>query len=126
MFQSQKINSDPKPYRVIESGERIAFGRYWEGDSAGKFTEYAPRPEFDNNPNPILVAFRGDLKTKQPYWSEMGIIKRWQGVNGLSTKTGEYPAYKGIWSLMEAYPEYVDHARKVLTRLVNIFGTEED
>lgn len=125
MFNSQKINNDPEPY-VGWSGKRYdeetrTFASLEDGPVGVE-----PRPEFDNNPNQILVEFRGDLKTKQPYWSEVDIIKRWQGVNGLSTKTGEYPAYKGIWSLMDAYPEYVDHARKVLTRLVNIFGTEED
>lgn len=122
MFNSQKINNDPEPV-VYPDGARTDGVGWLPLPNDG--IEYAPRSEFDNNPNPILVEFRGDLKTKQPYWSEMDIIKRWQGVNGLSTKTGEYPAYKGIWILMEAYPECVDHARKVLTRLVNIFGTED-
>lgn len=104
MFNSQKINSDPVPY-IIDFG--LALGTVRSSEDAGSHwdshdTYYDPRPEYDNNPNPILVEFR---EAEAP-----GKIYRWLDLLDGATE----------WS-----QEYVNHSRKVLTRLVNIFGTED-
>lgn len=124
MFNSQKISKDPKPYKVIESGHRFESGRYWaDSNSAGNFTTYAPRPEYDNNPNPILVAFReycAGADSRSIRWAA--------GVWALEI---EYPhgdeqrgTVAGILDDIAAVPRrksYVEaterHARRVLARL---------
>lgn len=77
MFSSQKINHDPFPCVWIEhtplDKARADTDVYRKGapdprDSSTKVArmyEYAPRPEYDNNPNPILVQYRrSDEKTR--------------------------------------------------------------
>lgn len=100
MFNSRKINNDHEPY-VGWSGKRYneetrTFASLEDGPVG-----VDPRPEYDNNPNPILVEFR---EAEAP-----GKIYRWLDLLDGATE----------WS-----QEHIDHATKVLTRLVNIFGTE--
>lgn len=54
MYASQKRNLDERPWRDSR-------GMHWTLEVApctGEVRTYAPRPEFDNNPNPALLAFR--------------------------------------------------------------------
>lgn len=114
MFNSQRINTDPKPWLGPRGRDGVNYGLGVQ--------RFEPRPEFDNNPNPILEAVRIDLETKQPYWTDMEVIERWVGENGLNARGGGYPTYSSIWTLRQAYPRYVNHARKVLERIVNVYG----
>lgn len=111
MFNSQKINNDPFPY-VSESGSRHA-NPGWMGSEY--FSNRQERPEFDNNPNPLLLDLR---KTIEDSVSSRKTVYRLN--NDLLW------AYEG--KLLEKYPDilkqgHIEHARKVLTRLAAL--TEE-
>lgn len=56
MFNSQKINTDPAPWRCVVDQSR-ADDPWAAGATPGGYS-YEPRPKFDNTPNPVLVAFR--------------------------------------------------------------------
>lgn len=111
MFNSQKINTDPQPYVIavgIGAGMRVD-----EGATLGWHDQYdyVPRPEYDNNLNPILLEFRSALE---------------HGVSDASLRAlfNQIDMHLAEWRRMGADEAQLDHARKVLTRLVNIFGTE--
>lgn len=104
MFNSQKINNDPEPY-IIDFG--LALGTVRSSEDSGSHwdshdTYYEPRPEYDNNPNPILVEFReAEAPDKVTRWLDL--------LDGAE----EWP------------PEHINHARAVLTRLERIYRVEE-
>lgn len=96
MFNSQKINNDPEPY-IIDLG--LALGTVRGSQDAGSHwdshdTYYDPRPEYDNNPNPILIQFRKDRD------------------------------FTRIENLEDQIP-HERHAHKVLEKLVNVYGQDE-
>lgn len=101
MFNSQRINNDPEPYRYTTRGGIVKRASRQE-HVLPAYSERDPHPEYDNNPNPILVEFR---EAEAP-----GKVYRWLDLLEGPTDWSE---------------EHVEHATKVLTRLVNIFGTEE-
>lgn len=101
MFNSQKINNDPHPYKV--NG-----GSLTRCDKPGFVGEYDPRPEYDNNPNPILVQFRETQEEELPYSD----TREWlYFLNNPLTNSWSYATEK-----------HVIHARKVLERLVNVYS----
>lgn len=69
-------------------------------------TRYDPRPEFDNNPNPILLGFRKMASGRDPKW--LGYAARLE-LTWLDRGYGSLQA--------EATPEQVEHARRVLQRI---------
>ncbi len=111
MFNSQKINNDPEPY-IIDFG--LALGMVRSSEDAGSHwdshdTYYDPRPEYDNNPNPILVQFRETQEEELPYSD----TREWlYFLNNPLTNSWSYATEK-----------HVIHARKVLERLVNVYGS---
>lgn len=56
MFNSQKINTDPEPW-TQKWLDGIVTRHKCMGQTHNRW-RYQPRPEFDNTPNPVLVAFR--------------------------------------------------------------------
>lgn len=98
MFNSQKINNDPEPWKG-ESGFRNPCHTPWSD-------LHAPRPEFDNNPNPILLAFREAVDTGGG--NTLHVASWWdrEGVNAFVALSPSYIA-----------PSQIAHARKVLERL---------
>lgn len=104
MFNSQKVNTDPYPWRHWPpyGGElrEIRYASQLDGfrdpQAAGPI-RFEPRPSFDNNPNPILVEFR-NLTNRD--------------------------AASVLRQLPSFYTPHIDHARKVLQRLANLTGTE--
>lgn len=109
MFNSQKINNDPFPY-VSESGTRHANPGWL---NSGYFSNRRERPEYDNNPNPILISFR-----EQSDWGNIN-------------QTGKYEeCAEWLWWLGDpthsVYKfqrlEHIDHAKRVLEKLVNVYG----
>lgn len=114
MFNSQKINNDPKPYVTYANHHRTDV-RSWEWDIQSEggveyVRVYDPRPEYDNNPNPILESAR--VAKRQGYLDEFA---------NSFIREAEYQA--------TYYPptaEVVDHAHKVLTKLVNVYGNKEE
>lgn len=101
MFNSQKINTDPEPWRNPNDGARRKRQVKWISGP----DEFKPRPEYDNNPNLILLAFReaGEHSVSDRSLSERA--KFWLG-----EMSGER---------LRALPNgMIEHARKVLQRLV--------
>lgn len=94
MFASRAINTDPFPY-VGEHGSRHAYA----GTLNQKPLTFSPRPEYDNNPNLVLVTFRYNDDTRDP-------------VEWLAYSEGAF-----IGPLA-----HLEHARKVLTRLAALEG----
>jgi hypothetical protein len=93
---------DPLPVRNIHSkrpGDRKAAG--WP---LGAVHEWAPRPEFDNPVNPILVQLRGEHAI-----AGYGLADRARSM--LSDLDRDWRA--------DFTAEQIDHARRVLTRLAN-------
>lgn len=120
MFNSQKINNDPEPYEVYVNHQATGVRARADDEVTVGFDcdldlSFKPRPEFDNNPNPVLESLRRTLEDFPP-------IDR--------KKTIEHWEYM-VWSdLVDPEPEghevrHLEHASKVLTRLVNIYGTEQ-
>jgi len=101
MFNSQKTNTDPLQWVNPNSGGRYARQEF------GDF-EHKPRPEFDNNPNPILVAFR-DRRETQPSKSIAELAR-----GELVWLRRDLPA------AFDATREHIDHAKRVLERLVRM------
>ena len=103
IFNSKRVNTDPWPYvwsghsRINKERTDIDFFRAGAGPKmVERFNyEYAPRMEFNNNPNPLLVWFRAAAAN--------GVRAHHVDLN--------YAEYNG------SKPEHVEHARKVLARL---------
>lgn len=113
MFQSQKINNDPEPYAGW-SGRRYneetrTFASLEDGPVGVE-----PRPEYDNNPNPILEYFRDAMSSGE--YDVVALATLWESLIDTGYNWGD----DGLLPELEQ----IEHARKVLTRLVNIFGME--
>ena len=111
MFNSQQVNNDPEPIRVMPD-TRLEYRTESCVTKIPYETEflYEPRPEYDNNPNPILLAFREDVEDARG--DDSGIVEEWLA----HLQDAEYH--------LNHPEEEVDHARKVLTKLVNVYGME--
>ena len=99
MFNSQNRNNDPLPY-LWRSGERTAEPSRW-GNRPPHI--YKPRPEFDNNPNPILIELR-EVIEEIP-------------TDRARTYRINSEAISRHGDAMRHTPEHIDHARRVLARL---------
>lgn len=95
-FNSQKINTDPRPW--VDSR-----GLHWTRETApgsGEVRKLMARPQFDNNPNPILVGLRRAIE------------------RGISVDTIRF-----AFASCDANPphhitrDHIEHARRVLMRL---------
>ncbi|MGK0740413.1 hypothetical protein ACSHWG_00790 [Leucobacter sp. Z1108] len=116
MYASQKINTDPEPWvSRIDASKR--------GDIPDAFPErigtwgvdHEPRPEFDNNPNPILVAFREFDRARACSTTGHSAALELQRM----AWDAERDTYT-YWNDLPEIPTYAQmtHARKVLERLV--------
>lgn len=103
MFNSQKVNNDPYPYTVN-------WGSFSRCDKPLFHGKHEPRPEYDNNPNPLLEAFRDFLT--------------FTGMVNLQEKTQNVLDNEEVWDLELHQGAHITHARKVLERLVNVYGTD--
>lgn len=114
MCASQRVNTDPKPYCVAEAENHENDGRftraavresadyYWgQGGTLYHLAKFTPRPEFDNNPNPILVAYR--KHGPQLFGGTAGWLK--------------YAMHGTMADNVPITPDHIEHARKVLARL---------
>lgn len=101
IYNSQRVNNDPKPY-LWQNGERTAEPSVW-GNRPGHI--HHPRPKYDNNPNPLLEAFR----KYGP--GHFGGVEGWI-VHAMSGTHAD-----GV----SITPEHIDHAYRVLTKLINVY-----
>ncbi len=138
MFASQHINTDPTPLYTVtltgQAGSRYAgqsftcvmrssseadaiataHGTYPGCELAGVTVTYN-RPEFDNTPNPILVALRVVLKGRDESARTETILSVLEDLQGYQIEyAGADEMEKGCDA---ASVEHLEHARKVLTRL---------
>jgi hypothetical protein len=105
IFASQAQNFDPAPYRHVRSGARSR--RYIEGQETSGWV-FDPRPEYSNRVNPILAEFR-----RSSPWDiahDAAVELKWL----------DHPARP----VVDATPEHIDHARKVLQKLAAWAGSE--
>lgn len=102
IYNSQHINNDPEPY-LWRSGERTSEPSMWGNRPSHIFN---PRPEYENNPNPVLVAFR----------------KHGPGLFGGTEGWLQY-AMHGTHADGVPFTEvHLEHAIKVLSRLDHLFN----
>lgn len=108
MFNSQRVNNDPFPY-ISPSGSRNA-NPGWMGSEY--FSNRRERKEYDNNPNPMLLRFRESVGILD---DELIETAKWYLEDMLHV----------IWfEDSGSTDEEYEHARKVLERLVNVYGTD--
>lgn len=134
MFNSQKINNDPEPWRGF------SLMRYEASKGQSNYAVWEPRPEYDNNPNPILTTMRrwgldpANLLWAMNHGAKKPNDKRSRELRG-AAKLGrsELKPYEGEWYFHKARHvegegliAAFDHARKVLTKLVNVYGIKEE
>lgn len=103
---------DPEPY-ISTRGTRTSMAL--EGD---KFWRWSPRPEYARSePNPILADFRNSVKG-----DAASLARNWLGLMEEDPDMSEYV----VWApIRNPLPEHIEHARKVLTRLVSIYSKED-
>lgn len=89
---------DPEPWFYARSG--VAKRTDAQRKAAPHLAHFIPRAEYRAPANPILVDFRND-----PYRQEFGASVLDDYLSGLALGS------------MEALPEHIEHARKVLARL---------
>ncbi len=116
MFNSQTINNDPEPY-IIDFG--LALGMVRSSEDAGSHwdshaTYYDPRPEYDNNPNPILIYARNFLVTDLSD-DPIQTLLTWLD--------SDWTQILWIVGSCKVVLDRIEHARKVLERLVNVYGS---
>lgn len=111
MFNSQKINRDIVPWKILDADGDDTGDRTCTPESirSHETVEYAPRPEFDNNPSDILVAFRAAGGDKNPR-------------GGVAAMASRVLRNEHVWDIDYDRPGVKDHARKVLERLVNVYA----
>lgn len=114
---------DPYPYVEVAPGVGNTGRRYTSREQATSINmTFRPRPEFARpEPNPILVAFREETDRtaeQAAYWSEA--LSRFQCDEPWSV--GDYMDV--LEDVLDAgcTPSQIEGARKVLTRLVAVFG----
>lgn len=100
MFNSQKINTDPLPH--VGWDQRVGGER--RSATPFGYSTALPRPEFDNNPNPILEGFRIDTIEQEVS----------AGKNAEAWIEG---AQEDFYKELDYDPEHIEHAFKVLARL---------
>lgn len=122
MFNSQKINNDPEPFVVSYQGvdakrvsqphaAQLPSHRYENGFGETVIVRYAERPEYDNNPNPILEYFRDAMQTGE--YEMVALATLWVGLIN--------SGYGWEGDGLDPSSEHLEHAAKVLERLAN-FG----
>lgn len=115
MYNSQKINQDPNPYTLVNLDGNL-IGRVSSKQPNGLVScRFEPREEYDNEPNPILIAFREDTYAKGTVMEAKSIHRYWE----LYLEVLRGQGYK-------VTEDTKDHARKVLTKLVNVYGNKEE
>lgn len=76
--------------------------------------KYQPRPQFNTPVNPVLREFWDCL-----YWSRVGTV-------ALAIHWLEPNHWPGVIEDLEASPEQIEHARKVLTRLAALDNEDQN
>lgn len=122
MFNSQKINTDPAPFSGGRN-QRISREEYLGIDPVMRKCVWLldPRPEYDNNPNPVLVAFRDYAALETFGTVSEATIDRWIDAFASYDEFGGYDLWDHPKNTFHAFtvaePEHIDHARKVIARL---------
>ncbi|MEV8338548.1 hypothetical protein [Leucobacter sp. NPDC077196] len=85
LYNSRKINSDPKPWRCVVDQSR-ASDPFADGATPGGYS-LEPRAVFDldNNPNSVLEAFRGDCESHAPVLTVKRCAELWLN-NGITAR----------------------------------------
>jgi len=121
IFNSQRTNNDPYPF--IWSGHskwnqmRADTDMFRKGAPAYHPTmdyRYRPRPEYDNNPNPILLDFRANKGSATEWW---GMLAGFNPGSAVRKFIAEIPEEFG-----EVTQEHRAHAALVLYRLRRLRG----
>lgn len=99
IYNSQRVNNDPLPYTGPRGRAAINYGLGVQG--------YNPRPQYDNNPNPILEAFR--TVSENPRGGLVALAER-----VLKNR-------HGIWDEKIIGRSHQEHAHRVLTKLINVY-----
>ena len=116
MFNSQHINTDPRPWKCREHEPPCI-----DAQMSIACPNYAPSHEYDNRPNPVLVAFRDYAALETFGTVSEAVIDRWAGAFASYDEFGGYDIWEHPKNVFHAFtiasPEQIKHARKVFARL---------
>ena len=110
IYNSQRVNNDPFPYQLPDGsrdGNPLQY-EFKEGRIGGKRNfgaVYNPRPEYDNNPNPLLEASR----------------KHGPGLFGGTEGWLQYAMHGTHVDRVPFTEAHLEHAHRVLTKLINVY-----
>lgn len=112
------LNHDPKPWRTPRGYAR-------QSHNVMGILTHDPRPENDhpqhNEPNPILVAFRGRAADESLDFWLWGLAAESAFGGWVAWENPRHPFH----ILLRSSETQRDHARRVLTRLANLSGTTD-
>ena len=116
MFASRKINTDPLPWRCNEHDDSCR-----DPQRSIACHTFSPRPEYGNEPNPVLVAFR-----------ELDRVRACSTTGHNAAQELQHMAWDAerdaftYWNDLPEIPTYAQMtlARKVLERLARTAGSE--
>lgn len=112
-FAWEVVRKDGSAYRV--TAPLGSYMRHWNTAEV----RFAPRPEYARpEPNPILVAARNDRMGKA--YRTSAVAQWWLDAIG-QHRQGVPFSILTDQILNRATPAQIDHARKVLTRLANVY-----
>lgn len=138
IFKSKQVNTDPKPWRNPNDGERRSHGVKWVSGP----DMFDPRPEFnvtrDREPwalrqangtdirmarredfMPITVGIRFDPRPEYDHPVNRILVAFRERSRGLDAAASWYTALSLAWRpVADASPDETEHAMKVLLRLV--------
>ena len=106
IFNSQRINNDPQPWQGADLSRKSRYSRFAPA--------HRPRPEYDNNPNPILLDFRANKGSAMEWW---GMLAGFHPGSAVRKFIAEIPDEFG-----EVTQEHLTHAALVLYRLRRLRG----
>lgn len=109
IYNSQRVNNDPLPWMNPE-GERVSnktrMGSvYYHSPGDAMRYKRHPHPKYDNNPNPVLEAFR----------------KHGPGLFGGTEGWLQYAMHGTHVDRVPFTEAHLEHARRVLTKLINVY-----
>lgn len=108
IYNSQRVNNDPLPWKS-DTGAMYPEAVYSKSLESASFE---PRPEYDNDPNPILLEIR-EINEKYP-----GSNMETYEVNLMAMQSHGYAVEQSV--------PHTLHALKVLEKLVRVYGDDNE
>lgn len=114
MYNSQRVNNDPEPWKGF------SHMRYAKEEGQSNFAVWGPRPEYDNNPNPILIKFREDVDSDV---ADSSLFEAWWRINWLEGVLNDHEIE--YCEITDQSLLRVKHALRVFNKIQGVYGDEK-